>query len=111
MHEPGQVRIIYEEGNEDYVAESQAKKVKEAYEKNTPLTAFFELMSDLPKEEREKYRFDTVGKDFFYDKEAKKWKRRSLKLKRLVRIGSAAAGNRESQVRFYFIYCNIYIFI
>lgn len=101
VHEPGQVRIVYPEGDEDYVAENQAKKEAEGYEKETQLTAFFTLMKKLKPDERIKYRYDTVTKDFHYDKEAKEWKRRIRQVNRLLRVGSAAPGNRESQVQIF----------
>jgi hypothetical protein len=49
--------------------------------------------------EAHKHTYATVSQDYWWDKNAKKWIRRKLKYHKLVRIGSAAAGDRQQQVK------------
>jgi hypothetical protein len=99
VHEPSKTRVVYEEEDEEEVAHRETENAAQGIEKVTPLTAYFTLNSSLSLEERTKYRYDTILEAYYFDKTKKAWKKREKKVDRLVRIGSASAGNRECQVR------------
>jgi hypothetical protein len=45
-----------------------------------------------------KHTYATISQDYWWSKKDKKWFKRLRKYQKLVRIGSASAGNRKLQV-------------
>lgn len=80
------------------MAYMEKKRRNEGIIKQTKLTEYFTLNSTLSVEERMKYTYATICRDYCWDDDEKIWKKRINNKDKLVRIGSVAPGDKDMQV-------------
>jgi hypothetical protein len=110
IHEPHKNRVVYEEGDEEEAALELIEEGEGAKRIRTQLTDYFELNSDSNRINRataNKYRYDTIHEEFWWDLRNKRWIERTRDRDKLVRVATAAPGNREQQVRLIIVYLSI----
>lgn len=102
IHEPGKVEIIYEDGQEEEVAEREMQRLNKGIERKTMLNQYFKLNRDLESEGKQDvanaYTYATINQAYYWNQAKKEWLPRMKKRNIIVRIGSAAPGNVMLQV-------------
>lgn len=97
---PEHQRVVFELGQEEEAAEEEAARRQANQEQENMLTAYFQLNNQLGAAEAQLYTYATINRDYFYDKPAKKWRRRTNERhNHIYRLGTVGATNIEAQVQ------------